>query len=427
MIDDEWLSNASFTTVNSGVDLRKVKTVGKRGDFQTGDLSKAVNKDEINEVTVKAWLAKASNRKSTIVFCVDLAHVSSLTNMFRRFGIDARFITSDTAKQPRGERLEAFRNGEFPVLLNCGIFTEGTDIPNIDCVLLARPTKSRNLLVQMIGRGLRLHPGKKDCHIIDMVASLETGIVTTPTLFGLDPSELVDDTDAKGMKDLQERRALEQAREDETSSIPLEKTTTPLNPNLSITFFDFETVNDLIEETSGDRFIRQMSPHAWVQVDPRRFILSNQTGDYLSISEADREYSVTSYVKIPKSDSKAVYRRPRILAKVATLEEAVHAADTFARAKFSFHYISAMAKWRKWPATDKQIAFLNAKRPADRQLTENTSKGHAGDMITKLKHGAKGHFDKMSTMKRKVAAAEERKQDFKDQLAKQQVRVGPVA
>ena len=173
MIDDKWLSDVIFTTVHSGADLSRVKSTA--GDFQTGALSKAVNNDEINTLTVRAWLSRAAERKSTIAFCVDLSHVANLTAAFRQHGIDARFVTSDTHPKVRLERLNAFKAGEFPVLLNCGIFTEGTDIPNIDCVLLARPTKSRNLLVQMIGRGLRKYAGKKNCHVIDMVASLETG------------------------------------------------------------------------------------------------------------------------------------------------------------------------------------------------------------------------------------------------------------
>jgi len=87
------------------------------------------------------------------------------------------------------------------VLVNCGIFTEGTDIPNIDCILLARPTRSRNLIVQMIGRGMRLSPGKKDCHVIDMVGSVKAhGVVSTPTLFGLDPNEIVTEETADSLK-----------------------------------------------------------------------------------------------------------------------------------------------------------------------------------------------------------------------------------
>lgn len=117
MIDDKWLSDVVFTTVHSGADLSRVKSTG--GDFQAGALSKAVNNDEINTLTVRAWLSKAAKRKSTLVFCVDLAHVASLTATFRQHGLDARFVTSDTHRQVRHERLEAFKNGEFPVLLNC--------------------------------------------------------------------------------------------------------------------------------------------------------------------------------------------------------------------------------------------------------------------------------------------------------------------
>ena len=182
MIGEKWLSNVIFTTVQSKANVSGVKG-GPAGDFQVGDLSRAVNTLETNEITVSAWISKAADRKSTLVFCVDLSHVSDLAAAFRRRGILAKSITGSTPKRVRSERLDAFKDRQFPVLLNCGVFTEGTDIPNIDCVVLARPTKSRNLLVQMIGRGMRLHPGKENCHIIDMVASLEAGIVTTPTLY----------------------------------------------------------------------------------------------------------------------------------------------------------------------------------------------------------------------------------------------------
>ena len=182
MIGEKWLSNVIFTTVQSKADVSGIKK-GPAGDFQAKDLSRAVNTPETNEITVRAWMSRAADRKSTLVFCVDLAHVSDLTATFRRRGIPAMFVTGDMSKRVRSERLAAFKNRQYPVLLNCGVFTEGTDIPNIDCVVLARPTKSRNLLVQMIGRGMRLYPGKENCHIIDMVASLEAGIVTTPTLY----------------------------------------------------------------------------------------------------------------------------------------------------------------------------------------------------------------------------------------------------
>ena len=433
MITDDWLATAQFTTVQSPANLTSVRAMGKNGDFQIGDLSKAVNKEEVNQVAVQAWLAKAKHRKSTLVFCVDLAHVSSLTAMFRAFGYDARFITSDTPKKIRGERLEAFKNGEYPVLLNCGIFTEGTDIPNIDCVLLARPTKSRNLLVQMIGRGLRLHPGKEDCHIIDMVASLETGIVTSPTLFGLDPAEVVDNMDAKEMKNLKERKEMERVREAEATNqlSPERAIIKPLTG--TITFTDYESVNDLIEETSGDRYIRQLSPYGWIQVDEGRYILPNNNGDYLSVAHAEEQWTVTSHaslagLKAPTStSSKTLYARPRTLATVPTLEAAIHAADTYAKARYTHYYINSRAPWRKAPASDKQISLLNKSRPDNRQLSrETTSKGAAGDMITKMKHGAKGRFDKIQTARRKSLAREARVDGLRERLRRQTVRAGPV-
>lgn len=124
MIGEKWLSDVIFSTVESKADISKVKK-GATGDFQATELSRAVNTDLINEITVKCWLAKARDRKSTIVFCVDLEHISGLTKVFRARGIDARFVTGDTPKIKRSGILDSFRAREFPVLVNCGVFTEG--------------------------------------------------------------------------------------------------------------------------------------------------------------------------------------------------------------------------------------------------------------------------------------------------------------
>jgi ATP-dependent helicase IRC3 len=121
-----------------------------------------------------------------------MAHTLSLCNAFRAIGVQARFITSKSSNVERHEALKAFKEGSCPVLINCGILTEGTDIPRIDCILMARPTKSSTLFQQMFGRGMRLHPSKKDCLIIDFVDNFHragrSGIVTIPTLLGLDVS-----------------------------------------------------------------------------------------------------------------------------------------------------------------------------------------------------------------------------------------------
>ena len=463
MIGEKWLCDVKFTTVKSGANLSRVKT-SKDGDFAAAQLSAAVNNDEINDITVKSWLAEAEGRKSTLVFCVDLNHVAALTDTFRRYGIDARFITGETKKKVRGERLDAFRTGDFPVLLNCGVFTEGTDIPNIDCVLLSRPTKSRNLLVQMIGRGMRLHPQKKDCHVIDMVASLETGIVTVPTLFGLDPGEIVKDASSQDLEKLKEKRESLQDTEanlDSSSPSSMFGSTTPnLDSNRNLTFTHYDSVHDLLEDTSGERHIRAISVNAWVQVDLDKYILAAK-GGILTLERrrlTDKEIAAanksakakakgkegpSSKVVVdgnetplyhviwkhslpPTEKSIAPWSKPRTVATSSTLTSALNAADTFAATKFERIFITVSSPWRKSPASEGQLAFINKLRyvTEDEPLTgEDINKGQAGDMITKIKFGVRGRFDKLMVKKRKAEREMDRLQGLRE---KEAVRVGPL-
>lgn len=90
------------------------------------------------------------DRRSTLVFAVNLQHVSDLVHAFRHAGVDARSVTSATSAGVRRDVMEAFRHGDFPVLVNCEVLTEGADVPELDCVILARPTRSKNLLAQMV-------------------------------------------------------------------------------------------------------------------------------------------------------------------------------------------------------------------------------------------------------------------------------------
>ncbi|UNI21784.1 Putative ATP-dependent helicase IRC3 [Purpureocillium takamizusanense] len=436
MIADKWLSDVIFTTVESSANLSRVKS-SAFGDFQTGELSKVVNTDEVNDVTVRSWMAKAPDRKSTLVFCVDLAHVSGLTHKFREYGLDARFVTGETPKVGRGEILEAFKRGDFPVLVNCGVFTEGTDIPNVDCIVLARPTRSRNLLVQMIGRGMRLHPGKKNCHVIDLVSSLETGIVTTPTLFGLDPNELVDLASVDDMRRLKDQRsAEEEARQQEANSGASSAVPSAAN---AVTFTDYSSVMDLIADTSGERHIRAISQNAWVQVGHERFVLSAPSGSYIRIERiADQAgagagaaansaptYRAVEIRALPPGVSKSPFASPREILTAATFNDAVHGADSYASNAFPLTFIRRHQSWRNLPPTQGQLDFVNRMRGkgSDALTAADLTKGKAADMITKLKHGARGQFAKIEAeqrrQERQMTTAEARQ-------GREQVRVGPV-
>ena len=475
MIGEKWLCDVKFTTVRSGANLSRVKT-NKDGDFTISQLSSAVNNDEINEITVKSWLTEAEDRKSTLVFCVDLNHVGSLTDTFRRHGVDARFITGDTKKKIRGERLEAFKNREFPVLLNCGVFTEGTDIPNIDCVLLARPTKSRNLLVQMIGRGMRLYASKPDCHVIDMVASLETGIVTVPTLFGLDPGEVVTQAFSSELEKLKQQKVSDAELAASTSSPSMFGTQSSGDVNRDLTFTHYDSVHDLIEDTSGERHVRAISQNAWVQVDTNKYILAARGGvltlekrklTETELTKANKSTKTKPKSKIDTSTSTSTntptsetpplsdilvqgnqtelfhvmykyslpptektsspWSKPRSIATASTLTAALAAADTFAATKFERPSILTSSPWRKSPASDGQLAFLNKLRYVSDEVpltSEDLSKGMAGDMITKIKFGARGRFGKLEGKRKRSEKEVSRVKGLRE---RERVQVGPLA
>ncbi|KAH7238591.1 P-loop containing nucleoside triphosphate hydrolase protein [Fusarium tricinctum] len=424
MISKKWLSDVIFTTVESKANLSDIKK-GAFGDYLPGELSKAVNTSETNDITVRSWMAKAAGRKSTLVFCVDVAHVIELTDQFRQYGFDARYVTGETAKVERGETLDSFRRGEFPVLVNCGVFTEGTDIPNIDCIILGRPTRSRNLLVQMIGRGMRLHPGKKNCHIIDLVSSLDTGIVTTPTLFGLDPDILVERATVNDLRKIKDTEHVK-------SEQPLSYKTTSGPASGSVTFTDYDSVLDLIADTSGEKHIRAISKYAWVQVGGEKFVLSAPNGSYVRIERVSERLNTTAPLyraievrALPPGMSKAPYAMPREILTAATFTDAVHGADSFAAKMFPHTFIHRYQKWRTYPPTQGQVDFINKMRGKAEPLTiENLDKGKAADMITKLKHGARGQFAKIEAGQRKKNKAD---RAAEAKRLREHVKVGPVA
>ncbi|KAH7072223.1 P-loop containing nucleoside triphosphate hydrolase protein [Paraphoma chrysanthemicola] len=426
MIEENWLSDVVFTTVELKTDLTKIASAAN-GDFQTAALSKAINTNETNDLVVKSWYAKAQGRASTLVFCVDLSHVTNLTARFRVSGIDAQFVTGDTPQKIRGARIDAFRDGAFPVLLNCGVFTEGTDIPNIDCVLLARPTKSRNLLVQMIGRGMRLHQGKTNCHVIDMVAALSSGVVSTPTLFGLDPAEIIEYADTKTLSTLQARKETERRREEAAADSGAKMAARKLPGD--VTFTDYDSVHDLIADSSSDRFIRNLSPYAWVSVGERKFILTTNSGNYLLIEPSNDQGSFRAkyYWKLPADRKvKSPYGTPRIIAQADTFEHVVHAADTYASEAFEHMWIAKSQPWRRSRASQAQVDFLNKFRPPQNLLEpEDLTKGKAGDMITRLKHGAKGRYEKATVKQKGEARIRQRGETIRERL-QSQVKVGPL-
>ena len=138
----------------------------RRGDYVTGELSDVMNRPVIVGDVVSHWLQHAGGRQ-TLVFAVDVAHSVALAAQFKCATVNAEHIDGHSSTEERKRIITGLRNGDVQVVTNCEICTYGLDVPNVSCLVIARPTKSLILHLQIIGRGLRTHDGKDDCLILD--------------------------------------------------------------------------------------------------------------------------------------------------------------------------------------------------------------------------------------------------------------------
>ena len=188
MIRAGYLSDIRGYRAQTDTDLSRVGTRG--GDYIESQLAQAVNTKERNELVIKSYQEHAPGRK-TIAFCANIQHSEDLAEMFLENGIEAKALSGGTKKEERAEALRAFSRGEIRILTNCALFTEGFDEPSIECVLMCRPTKSRSLYTQCVGRGTRRHPGQADCVVIDFCDNRHD-ICSLPELLGWDKNRMED-------------------------------------------------------------------------------------------------------------------------------------------------------------------------------------------------------------------------------------------
>ncbi|MFH7326613.1 DEAD/DEAH box helicase [Desulfurivibrio sp. C05AmB] len=165
-------------------DLEKLKVV--RGDYETGELAKRMNQPKLVGDVVSNWLKHASDRK-TIVFCVTVSHSQAVTAEFKRQGVSAYHLSAQSSDEEREYAFQEMERGNIQVISNVALYQEGTDVPDISCVVLARPTKSLGLYRQCVGRGLRPSADAPDCILLDHGGVVEEhGLITDPVEWVLD-------------------------------------------------------------------------------------------------------------------------------------------------------------------------------------------------------------------------------------------------
>lgn len=163
-IDDGWLVpiDQRFVFVE-GLDFSQCRTTA--GDLNGADLERVMLEESTLHKVVDPTLQLVGDRK-TLVFASSVQHAERMCEIANRHRNDcAAFICGTTPIEERRDILKRFAVGGFQFLFNCAIATEGFDDPGIGCVVVARPTKSRALYAQMVGRGTRTLPGVVDCFV----------------------------------------------------------------------------------------------------------------------------------------------------------------------------------------------------------------------------------------------------------------------
>lgn len=189
LIDAGFLVKPSYFSL-SITDLKSVGTTVS-GDFDSDQLALACDRPELIAQTVLDW-HKLARLRRTIAFAVNVAHARHLASAFTASGVSATFIDGSVPPKCANQIYHQLATAEIQVLCSCMKLVEGFDVPAVEAVLLCRPTHSRSLHFQMIGRGLRLSPetGKTDCIIIDQVGNVQRhGFVEDIRQVSLDPSQ----------------------------------------------------------------------------------------------------------------------------------------------------------------------------------------------------------------------------------------------
>jgi superfamily II DNA or RNA helicase len=336
MIRAGYLVDLRGLRVRLDVDFSRLRV--SHGDFVDAEAAAVLTAADAPAHACAAYLEHAAGRKA-LVFTptVELAHL--MAEAFRDGGVAAEAVDGSLPLEERRAILARLRSGKTRVVANCAVLTEGFDEPSVECVIIARPTRSRILYVQMIGRGTRTFPNKRDCMIIDLVGATERfDLLTLPRLFGLGDAQAL------------EGRTVVEALEHERMRPP---TTAPAAPLVA------EEV-DLFREREKLR---------WVAVGERWALT---TGRGMLVVEP---YAEAWRVVMQERGS----HQREVLGQGLDLGYAHGVAEDFIRRLGAAHLVDSNARWRGQGISDKQRALLaRLGIDCDRQL----SRGEASDLIS---------------------------------------------
>ena len=341
MITQGYLCDLRAVRLTLKADLDQVST--RHGDFVESQLEGVLLEANAPAHVVQAYQGHASGRKA-LVFTPTVRLAHEMADAFGEVGIAAEALDGSTPDDERRDILRRLRTGETEVVCNCAVLTEGFDEPSVDCIIIARPTKSKPLYIQMVSRGTRTYPGKPDCVILDVVGVTKRhSIVTASEIFDLD---LRSRSVKEAVAYREQRERILAARE--------------------TGFVSGELVAQKVD-LFGSR------PMHWVQTRQGAWVLGLGNG-FVRLTPGDGDRWDVHYQEGGGPVG--------LLRSGLRLGYAQGMAEDFARGQGAGGLLNPKARWREEPATDKQIKWLKWKGwPVPRGLT----KGEASDIITAIK------------------------------------------
>ncbi|WP_258111942.1 DEAD/DEAH box helicase [Alicyclobacillus sp. SP_1] len=352
-----------------GLNLSAIRTTA--GDYNAKDLAGALNDQAAINAVVEAVQEHAGGRKS-LVFAVDIAHARTLAERFRQAGVAAAAVDGTMSETERASVLRDFAENRLQTVVNCQILTEGYDQPDVDCVVIARPTRSQALYTQMVGRALRLHPQKKDALVLDLTDASEDKSLQTftrlmktqtkqtdtlSTVSGLEQAEMPEDTSVTAW-------VMDALQAEQEKTVAMEKVVESIHLFANRSRYRWMR----IEMKGHEVFAIEYLEHRWA------YLVRDGDAFWPVLELKNKKYMPIHDRAMPLDYAEGV------------AESILDLLDT--------RYVEKEAEWRKLPMTPKQREALAKYRIASDDtwtrgdaadaLGERFAKRHVKDMLERL-------------------------------------------
>lgn len=339
MIADGYLRSLRGVRIETKISLSEVPVRGD--DYDLIPLEDAVDVESRNLLVARSIIELCRDRR-TIAFCVGVRHAENLCSALNSLGLRSGMVCGEMPKPDRIRALRMFREGQFQVLTNVGVLTEGFDDPGVSAIAMVRPTRSESLYLQCVGRGMRLGPGAKDCLVLDFVDLSSLDIITSASLEAGKAAEVPEREEKEPMQ------GTIPLPDDDLGEAPL--TLDQITERLSL--FDPITMQQSEEATA-------ISLNAWLSLGARGMMLH-----FLS----HKEELLFFELKPVGRRGAEVWLRAQKLTRCSTMQAAIEAVDLELPRYGQPKSARASAEWRQHPITpplERAVATLSPPRIAN--------------------------------------------------------------